>query len=179
MSDGMKCLQGLCNVLYLFLKQFVSFTEIKYKYVESLWGDLTLTPGLTVQYHILLLIVSTKMSTPPDPDKEPDVQPSSSKAPAPAASSSKPKTRILKSYVHQEFIEVATRDLSKKHRSLVWTSQCRHCDRILKNKLPETLKVHLKQHPEVLNKVLYLDEQNQIKHRDEDKVKNCSKVEMN
>ena len=127
------------------------------------------------------------MSTVTDPDPGPGH--SSSSNPGQGSStnqdpstissqSSKPRSskgRILHSAVHNEFIQTSTRDESKK-RSLVWTSQCKHCDKIIKDKLPATLLIHLKQHSEVLNKVLFLDERNKRIHDEKDKLRPNTKV---
>ena len=87
------------------------------------------------------------------------------------------KGRVLHSSVHQEFIQVSSRDPSKK-RQLSWTSECRVCHKIIQDKLPKTLLTHLKQHPDVLSKVNFLDAKNKIKHDEREKLKPTSKEDV-
>lgn len=87
------------------------------------------------------------------------------------------KGRVLHSSVHQEFIQVSSRDPSKK-RQLSWTSECKVCHKIIQDKLPKTLLTHLKQHPDVLSKVTFLDEKNKIKHDEREKLKPTSKEDV-
>ena len=95
------------------------------------------------------------------PDIEIDNNQGATAAQSPAASSSSKSisSHVIKSVVHQEYIEEPFRAEGKKR--LLWRSKCKICSKTLQGNLPKTLKQHLKAfHKETYNKVELLDHQN-------------------
>ena len=82
---------------------------------------------------------------------------------------------MVKWFVHDEFEQSSTRVGKTKK----WTSKCKHCTTVLKNKDKRGLMAHLRsKHPHVHSKVEVLDAKNQEKKKDDEQDKQLTKEDI-